>query len=140
MGLRGPQPLSAEQLKLRGSHRAKGRAEQEKEVLVGPSVADIIDEIDITPPGDLTDDAKEFWTEHAEDLINAGLLTCRSFTGFAVLCEAWSDFRRAGAQIMKEGMTVKGSRGNPKKNPAIQIRDRALEQFTKLSRRFGITP
>jgi hypothetical protein len=68
---RGPKPLSAEQLKLRGSHRARARAqvEQELRARIGPVMTDE-DDFDKSPPACFDKHGKEFWNSHVDDCID----------------------------------------------------------------------
>lgn len=140
MGLRGPKPLTAEQLFQRGSRHAKKRLEQEAQSKLGESMAGALTAEQMEPIKSMCPEAKAFWRDYCEELVNAGLLTCRTFVGFVMLCGVWADYQDAVQLVYEHGELIKGSRGQLKKNPAIQIREKAFDQFVKLAARFGIVP
>ena len=137
MGSRGPKRLTTETLSRRGSRLAKGRksAEANKQRF-GEPPAGVLD----PPPDELGEYGKKLWMEYAEDLKNEGLLTPNSIIGFTILCSAWENYWQAQELIAEQGLLIDGSRGQKKKNPAVQIREKALAQFTVLAGRFGIVP
>ena len=54
------------------------------------------------------------------------------------LCQNWSDFRKAAAQLKKDGLVVVTSTGNYRKHPAFDIAKVSLEGFTRLSKLLGL--
>ena len=55
-----------------------------------------------------------------------------------VLCQNWSDFRKAAAQLKKDGLVVVTSTGNYRKHPAFDIAKVSQESFTRLSKLLGL--
>lgn len=140
MGERGPKPLTAEQLRHRGSHRAKKRREQEAQLRPRKDADEPLTAEQMKPFDDMGEIEKAFWESHVDELVYEGILTRRSYMGFLMLCGVYQDYQDAIQLIHEHGELIKGSRGQLKKNPAIQIREKAFDQFVKLAARFGIVP
>ncbi len=138
MGKRGPQPLSAQQLQLRGSWRATERFEQERTAAeeadrgAGMPVPE--------PPKWLSHRAKEFWRRL--------LPSIRKLTGYpldepmlASFCEAYDELRTATELIQKEGPIVKsGKHGGKSRHPAVMIAASARSSIVAIAREMGLSP
>jgi P27 family predicted phage terminase small subunit len=139
MGLRGPKPLDLKTLQLRGSGLARGRKEKLREQ-PSQSLAGLLSPKDLVPPEGLPKKGKEFWKSYCEDLIEDGTLNAMTISSFSMLCQSWADYWQSVEAIKKKGSLIQNTRGGQKKHPAILIREKSLEQFTKLAKLFGIVP
>ena len=136
MGQRGPKPLSAKHLTLRGSRLARKRKQAEaNETKWGNPPAGVLDS-----PESLGENGRKLWEAYAQDLVDDGLLVPDTLVSFGILCDAYDSYWQAQELVAKQGLLIAGSRGQMKKNPAVQIREKSLAQFISLAGRFGIVP
>jgi P27 family predicted phage terminase small subunit len=91
-------------------------------------------------PIDMPPIGAAFWDKHAETLIADGRLTQREDDAFSLLCYIMSDISMLRKEIERDGFTVEGARGNPVRNPCIQIQKDKEQQAVKLMLEFGLTP
>jgi P27 family predicted phage terminase small subunit len=137
VGLRGPKPLSAEELGQRGSWRAAQRRQEE---LARAAQRLDLSEEDLEPVEGLGESAQAFWRSYVPDLIASGQLNNLSLPLFVMLCDSYELFWRASEIVEEKGLLVRGSRGQQKINPALIVRNEALRQFRGLCREFGLSP
>lgn len=84
--------------------------------------------------------ASGFWDIVAPQLVREGLLCPLFATPFALLCQSWSNYLSAQAEISESGLTIRTSHGNLKPNPALSIARKERTIFISLCQQFGLTP
>ena len=93
-----------------------------------------------TPPDHLGEHGRKFWTRTGRILIAKGVLTPGDRESWTTMCVAYNRMTEAEIQMQTEGMTVDGYRGEKKKHPCFAIWKISCDQFTALSKEFGLTP
>ena len=83
--------------------------------------------------------ALEHWNFLRPKLEAVGCLTELDWAQFISLCSAYSKAIRADRQLACEELAVR-SNGRTIKNPLCQISKEAWQQYSDLSRRFGLDP
>lgn len=135
MGKHGPKPTPANVLELRGSKRAKKRAEQT--VKVDPIVPNC--------PDWLPRDAKNAWRYLAPELEKNALLSKRDREAFALACMDIA-IARAALREMMTGQKLNISyqddtrQGRQAKNPAAMVYRQAVDSYRRWCGQFGLTP
>lgn len=134
MGRRGPQPLSAEQLKLRGSWRWKQRAKEE-----AATAADDDPGITTPPPKWLSRRAKQIWRR------TDGWLRHVRATGdeavLAAFCQTYADYIEATELIQRDGAVIKSPKhGGLAKHPAVTIVNQCRTALVRLANELGLSP
>ena len=127
MGQRGPRKQPAA-IKI-----AKGtfRPDRDAEVPMPPGMP--------ACPEWLADVAKELWRAIGPTLAERGVLTLADQLSFALLCQAWADYRLAVETLAKEGLTCVGTNGSPYQHPLVGIRNRSWANVMKACQEFGLT-
>jgi P27 family predicted phage terminase small subunit len=95
-----------------------------------------------TPPAELHDDlvaAKE-WTRVAPILRRVGLVSDTERAALTALCQQWSRYVAAHAQVIALGMCIETTKAVPIPNPYLLVADRALSHCHKLWSELGLTP
>ncbi len=130
MGKRGPKPTPAPIKKKRGTYRT----DRDKGVVLPDAIA--------VPkcPDFLDDDAKKLWEQLGPSLVEAKLLTDADVLSYALLCQAWSDWKHAIAHIQHSGIVACGESGNEYQAPAVGVRNKAWSMVLKGCQEFGLTP
>lgn len=95
-----------------------------------------------TPPAELGADvaAVAEWRRVAPMLRAAGLISESERSALMALCQQWSRYLAAHAQVIALGMVIEGPRGAPMPNPYLVVTDRALAHCHKLWNELGLTP
>jgi P27 family predicted phage terminase small subunit len=95
-----------------------------------------------TPPAELEGDpvgAAE-WARLAPLLRAAGLVSESERAALTALCQQWSRYLAAHAQVLALGMVVSGKNIVPIPNPYLSVADRALTHCHRLWSELGLTP
>ena len=105
-----------------------------------PTIA-VADETFDTPPAELQGDtaAGAEWRRVAPILRAAGLVTPTERGALIALCQQWSRYIAAHAQVMALGMCIDTRKG-PTPNPYLFVADRALAHCSRLWSELGLTP
>lgn len=134
MGSRGPKPQTAEQLKLRGSKRAKGRARAEAAETPLPAGSPARPSFCPAPLAGLFDELCR--TLHGLTPSDGPLLVA--------LASAHDDLRKADAAVRRKGLAYQNSRGDQSKRPEVALRSEArqaiIEIHKQLDRRSAVAP
>lgn len=93
----------------------------------------------ITPPAFLQGRAREIWAEILPEVKTQGIASQAEAHGLACLCTSIADLEAAELAIAEHGLVHKTERGITK-NPAISIKNAALQNIYKFSTAFGLTP
>jgi len=80
------------------------------------------------------------WNEILPQLLAFEILTKADLPVLEMLCSNYDQYRRADDEIAANGLVVQGVRGMPKKNPAVEIREKAWKSFLSAAEHFGLTP
>jgi P27 family predicted phage terminase small subunit len=130
---RRPQPT---QLKVLRGNPGKRRLNPNE-----PKPAAAGEKFDVPPPelaGDTAAIAE--WTRVAPLLRACGLVSEAERTALTALCQQWSRYLEAQANVRKLGMMVQGKDGVPMINPYLDVADRALSHCQRLWAVLGLTP
>jgi P27 family predicted phage terminase small subunit len=94
------------------------------------------------PPSDLGKYGKEYWNRIAPILIEIESLTELHLETFKTLCSCWNDYCELSAWMKKNPtQTVfETQRGYMQEHPNVRLRQRALQNLTRLWPKFGLTP
>lgn len=95
-----------------------------------------------TPPKELDDDpaAAAEWRRVAPLLRAARLVTDAERAALVALCQQWSRYLAAHAQVMALGMCIETTKAVPIPNPYLLVADRALSHCSRLWNELGLTP
>lgn len=95
-----------------------------------------------TPPRELDGDetARAEWARVAPLLRACGLVTETERTALVALCQQWSRYLDAQAQVRRLGMIVQSKEGSPITNPYLDVADKALGHCHRLWTVLGLTP
>ena len=91
------------------------------------------------PPAYFDEIARDHWNYLRPKLEAIGCLTEVDLAQFISLCSAYSKAIRADKQLIGEELAVR-SNGRTVKNPLCQISKESWQQYSDLSRRFGLDP
>jgi P27 family predicted phage terminase small subunit len=100
-----------------------------------PPPADLDDDM----PEGMSDDAQRCWKQVHRILTDAQVLTTMDTPALALYCEAWARYRKAQTELKKRGMVIKTMTG-PRKNPWLEVLDKAHDQLLKIQLEYGMTP
>lgn len=84
--------------------------------------------------------AKTEWRRIVPPLDRLGLLTKVDRSTLAGYCEAVSNFKRATEIINATDLMVEGRKGEPTKNPMLQVQRDSLRLMSNYSAMFGLSP
>jgi P27 family predicted phage terminase small subunit len=95
-----------------------------------------------TPPRELADDpaAAAEWSRVAPLLRRVGLVSATERAALTALCQQWSRYLAAHAQVMALGMCIETTKSVPIPNPYLLVADRALHHCQRLWSELGLTP
>jgi P27 family predicted phage terminase small subunit len=126
----GPRRTPTAILKLRGSWRAKSRANSEPtpEVAIPPR------------PAYLDAGARKEWDRVAAELYHAGVLTRLDMAVLAGYCQNFSRLQEAERGLAEDGLIVRSPNGYPIQNPYLSIVHEAQRQMRAFAVELGITP
>lgn len=128
MGKRGPAPKPTALRVLHGDRRDRINDREP-----------IPPEGEVTPPEDLSSDARAVWDRLASDLIRVGVLTPWDVDAFRITCEALARYQQATKLVNGSALLVQGPNGLIK-NPALAVQREAETTFAQYAARFGLTP
>jgi P27 family predicted phage terminase small subunit len=94
---------------------------------------------EITPPEELSDDARKVWDRLAPGLIGTGVLTAWDVDAFRITCEALARYHQATKLVNGSALLVQGPSGF-QPNPALKVQRDAEVTFAQYGARFGLTP
>ena len=94
------------------------------------------------PPAELAGDtaAAAEWRRVAPLLRAAGLVSHSERSALTALCQQWSRYLAAHAQVIALGMCIESPNRIPATNPYLAVADRALTHCHRLWAELGITP
>ena len=94
------------------------------------------------PPAELSGDlaAVVEWRRVAPMLRAAGLVTASERAALTALCQQWSRYLAAHAQVIALGMCIETAKLIPVPNPYLLVADRALTHCHRLWSELGLTP
>ena len=130
MGKRGPKKTPATIKKARGTFRK----DRDDTVLI-PNPVKVP-----SAPFFLADDAKELWAELGALLVPVNLLTEIDVPAFALLCQAWADWKKAVEEVEHWGTIACSDSGNQYQHPAVGIRNRCFLNLLRAIQEFGLSP
>jgi P27 family predicted phage terminase small subunit len=106
-------------------------------VLVGgrPDMEDFAE-----PPAGLPPDGKKLWRRDVGRLVEVGIVDRVDVAALEGLCVAYARAKQAGRIVNREGLTVDGSRGQPRPHPAVKIERESWLWFDRLGEQYGLTP
>lgn len=90
--------------------------------------------LDLTPPAELDDVARECWQRNAPTLANMGVLSASDADLLAVYCDAYSQWRRTSRALRRIAPTNDNYR-----KVAVSV-EKARDQMRLLAGEFGMTP
>jgi len=130
MGVRGPvpKPTVVEIMEGRPGHRAINSREPQPRVTV-PRCPEHLDDL-----------AKKEWKRLAPVLLRMRVITEADGMSLANLCQTWSTLVKAQAKLNEMGILYKTPSGYIMQSPLLPIVNQCMDQITKLSREFGLTP
>lgn len=128
MGKRGPAKTPTNLAVLRGERKDRINTHEP----VPP-------EGDLTPPEDLSDDARAVWHRLAPSLIAVGVLTPWDVDAFRITCESLARYYQATKLVNGSALLVQGPNGFLP-NPALKVQREAEVTFAQYGGRFGLTP
>ncbi|MBB5154973.1 phage terminase small subunit P27 family [Saccharopolyspora phatthalungensis] len=94
---------------------------------------------EVTPPEELSDDARAVWNRLAPSLIAVGVLTPWDTDAFVIVCESLARYKQATKLVNGSALLVQGPTGFVK-NPALTVQREAETTFAQYGARFGLTP
>lgn len=137
MGQRGPPPTPTALKILRGNPGNR------------PILPDIFEPVRECPdcPPHITGRAREHWDYITEQLNRYGMLAKTDMGQLAALCTVWARYVEAEEMIamaaaqapMSKGWLQKGD-GGMKVAPWLRVSRDAIDQYTRLSQKFGLSP
>lgn len=95
---------------------------------------------ELPPPDWIGEYGQRLWNEILPQLLAFEILTKADLPVLEMLCSNYDQYRRADDEIKEHGLVVEGVRGMPKKNPAVEIREKAWKSFLSAAEHFGLTP
>ncbi len=132
MGARGPAPTPTEQLKARGSWRAK-----EREAAGEPTLP-----LKVPPcPAFLGKEGKAEWRRQAKLLLAMRVISDADRAALAVWCQAWEEFVVATGRLESpDAYTYTTDKGYEGQSPWVAIKKGAAETLLRVAQQFGFTP
>lgn len=94
----------------------------------------------LAAPAHLTKEAREEWLRLAPELKRLNLLTTADVSALLTYCEAYATWRAAKREVKKYGLTFESQTKQRKKNPAVEIMDKAARTMNLLADRLGLNP
>ena len=130
---RGPKPRPSARRRLEGN--PSRRPLNTREPALPPAVIDV-------PPHELAGDAiaTAEWLRLTPLLKRARAITDGDRASLVALCQQWSRYLLALANITDKGMVIRSPSGYPMPNPYIGISNKALGNCVKLWAELGLTP
>ena len=129
MGKRGPRPMTAEELRVRGSKLAAGREAALALPLKAPPC-----------PKDLGPYARSVWRKVVPVLLAAGRLSVADAELLRAYCEAAAEARTAAEMLEREGRTFRTDKGYIGQHPAVAMQRSAWRALCQVAKALGIEP
>jgi len=90
-------------------------------------------------PSTLGKNGKQLWKELGPVLLKAGRLNPEDKASFMILCSCYDEICLSNEAIKKDGVVINDGRKSLKRHPAIVIKKDAIDAFTKLMSKFGLS-
>jgi P27 family predicted phage terminase small subunit len=74
------------------------------------------------------------------ELHRLGMLTTVDLPLLAAYTSAWADYVEAERTILRFGVLTRGRDGAPVRNPALLVRNRAMDYLLRIGSEFGFSP
>ncbi|WP_110685086.1 phage terminase small subunit P27 family [Salinicola aestuarinus] len=95
----------------------------------------------INPPDELMGDAaRRIWKQQSKVLIDRGSFEIEDAPLLQAYCNAWQMMLDAEVRIAKEGMTIPTADGSEKMHPVVNVRDKSVQQLSRLGSLLGLDP
>ena len=91
-------------------------------------------------PGDICEEAKDYLKSVITALRENDLLTSLDYGAIEALGYTYHFWFQARQEILRDGCSFKGSRGDIKPHPAVKQENDKLIQLTKIWETLGLTP
>lgn len=96
--------------------------------------------VEIPPcPEDLDDTAKKEWNRITPMLYKLGMIADIDLAVLVGYCYSFSQFVETAKKIKSTGFLLKGSKGDPVKNPLLAINAEARRQMLKFAQELGLS-
>jgi len=95
----------------------------------------------INPPEELMGEAaRRIWKQQSRVLIDRGTFEVEDAPLLQAYCNAWQMMLDAEVRIAKEGFTLPTADGSEKMHPVINVRDKSVQQLSRLGSLLGLDP
>ncbi len=95
----------------------------------------------INPPDELMGDAaRKIWKQQSKVLIDRGTFEVEDAPLLQAYCNAWQMMLDAEARIANEGVTIPTADGSQKMHPVVNVRDKSVQQLSRLGSLLGLDP
>lgn len=95
----------------------------------------------INPPDELMGDAaRRIWKQQSKVLIDRGTFEIEDAPLLQAYCNAWQLMLDAEIRIASEGLTVPTADGSEKMHPVVNVRDKSVQQLSRLGSLLGLDP
>lgn len=95
----------------------------------------------INPPDELMGDAaRRIWKQQSKVLIERGTFEIEDAPLLQAYCNAWQLMLDAEIRIANEGLTVPTADGSEKMHPVVNVRDKSVQQLSRLGSLLGLDP
>lgn len=91
-------------------------------------------------PNGLSEGAQKYWRQEIHPLIEGGAITVVDVSLCVELCETLAIAEAARQELLADGATTAGYRGQLKKNPAWQVYRDAMRLAMSIKQQIGATP
>lgn len=92
----------------------------------------------MNPPKWLNQTAKCWWRRVAPTLIQDGVLNAVSAELLSAAADAYSTYRQANEQLVKQGRVITTESGTVKTNPWLTVEKQAFEQLARVMKELNI--
>ncbi|WP_046059997.1 phage terminase small subunit P27 family [Paracidovorax citrulli] len=96
--------------------------------------------VNVDPPEWLEGPGRELWLTLAPQLCAQQVLQGTDIQNLEVYCAAYGNFRRAQADLARDGPVVAGAQGGPTKNPAATVVNESARQMATYGSLLGLDP
>ncbi|MDW5376829.1 phage terminase small subunit P27 family [Halomonas sp. HP20-15] len=95
----------------------------------------------INPPDELMGDAaRRIWKQQSKVLIERGTFEIEDAPLLQAYCNAWQLMLDAEIRIANEGLTIPTADGSEKMHPVVNVRDKSVQQLSRLGSLLGLDP
>lgn len=132
--IRGRKPKPLEQRQREGN---AGHRRLPEPVIIGgrPALAELEE-----PPAHLPDEAKDFWRDSVQRLIEVGVVDRVDVPVLEQLSVQYARIRQAQRVLREDGHFVRGSVGQLRPHPALKVEQDATILFLKMAEHYALTP